>query len=208
MQLEISLPSIPNLFENFNEVPLVINQVKNKFGSLISNISVITNLDEYIIYGFIFVESKGNENAISGKSIGLMQINSDTANTAIIRENLNKGLTEAEQLILSNYLGDRLNPLLKSKFTWQLPANGVNKTDLLNPELNILIASMYINQLIFKTKEGNNIRMDKVIWLYNKGEYSKLPSGGIDKVYAASGNITGKYIRSLLGKNGVLDQLT
>lgn len=208
MQLNISLPSIPNIFENFNEVPLVINTIKNKFGSIISNISAISNLDEYIIYGFIFVESKGNENAVSGKSIGLMQINPNTANTAIIRENLNKGLTEAEKQILRNYLGDRLDALLKSKFTWQLPANGVNKTDLFNPELNILISSMYINQLIFKTKEGNNIRMDKVIWLYNKGEFSKLPSGGIDKVYAASGSITGKYIRSLLGKNGVLDQLT
>lgn len=208
MNLKITLPAIKKEFENFAEVPATIQQIKNKFGAIISNISKITNLDEYIIYGFAFVESRGNENAVSGKSIGIMQINPSTANTAIIRENLNKGLTEDEKTILRKYLGIRLDALLKKKFTWDLPANGVTKDDLFEPELNILIASMYINQLIFKTKEGNNIRFDKVIWKYNKGEFSIIPIGNIDKVYAGAGTTTGKYIRSLIGQKGVLDQLT
>lgn len=209
MNLKITLPGLTSvLFENANEVQAVIQMINLKYGELIKQISNITNLDEYLIKGFAFVESRGDEKAVSGKSIGIMQINPDTANTAIIRENLNKGLTDPEKAILRKYLGSRLDNLLKKKFTWDLPADGVNKNDLFNPELNILIASMYIKQLIFKTKEGNVIRLDKVIWKYNRGEFANIPSGNINKVYAASGSTTGKYIRSLLGKNGVLDQLT
>ena len=209
MNLQLSLPGLNTvIYEDASQVSPVIQMINLKYGEIIKNTSKITNLDEYIIKGFAFVESRGDEKAVSGKSIGIMQINADTANTAIIRENLNKGLTDPEKAILRKYLGSRLDNLLKKKFTWDLPADGVNKNDLFNPELNILIASMYINQLIFKTKEGNTIRLDKVIWKYNKGEFATIPRGDIKKVYAASGTTTGKYIRSLLGKNGVLDQLT
>ena len=208
MDLNINLPGISQIYENAADVPGIVNKIRANYGSIIKNISILSNLDEFIIYGFIFVESRGQATAENGKSVGLMQINPDTANTAIIRENLNKGLSVEEKEILSKYLGDRLQPLLKSKFTWQLPANGVNKADLFNPELNILIAAMYINQLIFKTKIGNIIRLDHVIWKYNKGEFSKVPAGDITNVYAAAGDITGKYIRMLLGSKGILDQLT
>ncbi len=208
MAFNIKVPGISNDYENSSEVPGVIATIKNKYGGIISNIAALLNFEEAIIYGFIYVESKGKENAVSGKSIGLMQINPQTANTAIIRENLNRGLTPDEINYLQTYLGSRLKPLLAAKFTWQLPINGVTKNDLLEPEFNILVASMYLKQLIFKTKEGNKIRLDRVIWLYNKGEFSKLPKGDIANVYANAGDITGKYIRTLLGENGVLTQLT
>lgn len=208
MNLELKIPAVAVSYENANTVISIANSIRAKYGSVIDSVAAITTVPNYIILGFIFVESKGDPNAISGKSVGLMQINPDTAIVALIRENINKQLTGEKLELCKQYLGTRLNVILSKKFTWQTAPGAITKADLLNPEFNILVASIYLNQLMLKTKEGNVLRLDKVIWLYNRGEFSKIPAGGPANVYANAGSVTGKYLRMLLGEKGVLDQLT
>ena len=57
MNFNIKVPAITDTYENSDQVAGVMESIKNSYGQLITNISAITNLDEPIIYSFIYVES-------------------------------------------------------------------------------------------------------------------------------------------------------
>lgn len=209
MDYQIKIPQLSDEYPNFAELKTVMPQIKSKYGNIIRIISEVCNLPEAFIYNFIFIESRGQANVKNGKSIGLMQINPDTANYVIVYENLSKSLIDAEKALLKKWLGTRFDLLMKQKFTWEPVSNGVTEADLYNPEFNIMIGALLISQLVKKTKENGKIRLDRVIWKYNRGEFSKLPSGDILEVYnKAKGSPTATYILATLGKNGAMDYLT
>lgn len=208
MDLKILVPQLSKEYNNYAEIHSVMPGIKQNYAAIVRIVSAVVNLPAELIYNFIFIESRGQANVKGGQSIGLMQINPQTANYVIQYENISKALSASETALLRKQLGGRLDTLLKLKYTWQTTNNGVTEADLYIPEFNILIGALLISQLIEKTKDGNTMRLDRVIWKYNRGEFSKLPSGDINAVYAAAGNTTGPYILATLGKNGALDYLT
>lgn len=209
MDNNIKIPQLNEEYAGKQELKSVMPTIKSKYGSIVSRVAAACNLPEALIYNFIYIESRGQANTKSGQSIGLMQINASTCNYVIIYENKSKAISPDEMAMLKKWLGDRLPGILAKKYTWQVPDRGVTEADLYNPEFNILMGAMLISQLLKKTAENGKIRLDRVIWKYNRGEFSKLPSGDILEVYnKAKGSPTATYIVATLGKNGAMDYLT
>jgi hypothetical protein len=188
-----------------------IKVIESKYGNIIRNISNLTGVNEEIIKAFIFIESRGEETAQSPYAIGLMQVGLATASDALILEKSSGRLSAEEEAILKKYMGnipqfDKLKPNQKSiGKTW------VTKDVLFKPELNILIGSIVLKQLIDEFTEDGVPRLDKVAVIYNAGRY-----GGIGKKTIAHKGTTeelvgilpkepSSYITKLVGTNGVLD---
>ena len=114
-----------------------------------------------------------------------------------------------------------MTPAEKSKlaeFGIKFDANGktreITNADQLKPELDILIGSIVLGQLIDNdwAKEGNKLRLDRVIAVYNAGAYgdtgkkARLGNYPTPKALADSVNsISRAYIAKIVGKDGALD---
>jgi len=175
-----------------------------KFASQASKIPVP------VILGFIMVESNGIPTA-GGKGSatqGLMQWN----------RNFAKAQLEYE------YEKGRLSPAEKSKFAEYgivFDKNGktrnITSADQVKPELNILIGSMILGQLMDEkwASVGGKLRLDKVIAVYNAGAFGetgkKARLGNHPSAAALSNDVnmvTKAYINKLLGKDGVIDVIS
>lgn len=215
---QIKVPMITKAFYKLSELPLVkkkVDKIVNQYGQLISNASMLTNIPKELIVSFIFIESGGDPNAKSSAgAIGLMQVKPESANDMIFLENKKKRLSEAEKSVLRKTLGTRLDCILKMKYLGhKLPCNNntgvvVTVKDLLNPEFNILVGCIYLGILIDQHTEGGQVRLDKIVYRYNKGYYSKLKDDTIDNIVAKANEETKNYILKLAGKNGLLDLIT
>ena len=222
----IEVPALQDAFYSSgtqaNSVKLGLQTIGNNYGQYIANIASFTNVKQEIIKSFIWVESAGNPNVISGASVGLMQVNPDTAHDTIRTEYLKGRLNDFEEAIIQNYLGS----VDFSNVT-------VTSDDLKKPELNILIGTMFLGQLMDEETYTSDtytgavndwinaavdpifgqqkyIRLDFVIMRYNQGAYifssRQRPQGAVADCCPVSGSCD--YIKKILGVNGTLQLLT
>ncbi len=213
--MDIKLPAIDKEFYPNSAVPQnqkVINSIKSQYGTIISNVSNITNVREDIIISFIFIESAGQSNVVSGAgACGLMQLTPDAATNAIFYEYSKKRLLPTEQALITKHIGtNRFTCITKMRyFSDKLPCNNntgrvITKEDLLNPEFNILMGAMLLGQLIDQETNNGVLRMDKVVIRYNKGYFSKPKGDTIAETISSVPTETKMYVYKLLGTNGIL----
>lgn len=192
----------------------VMDVIKPKYGKIISNISKLTHLPEEIIYAFIFIESAGNPMAKTPYAFGIMQLSTASASDTIVKEKGAGRLTNDEANILKKYLGDRFSLIerVKPKQT-TLSKTFITKDDLFKEELNILLGSLLIRQLMDEFLENGVPRMDKVVVIYNRGRFDKVSKEvakskkNIDDLMASIPKGTSDYTKKLVGVNGLLDSL-
>lgn len=208
----IDLPAVSESYYQDHEIALnktKLDQIKQQYGTFVKAISEMTNIPDTLIYSFIFIESGGDFGAINGKATGLMQVGWNSATDIVFMEHKKGRLGEAEKAVLSKYLGGKLGQILAMKSPGL--ALYIAQGDLLNPELNILVGSIYLGQLIDESMDNGSLRLDKVIARYNSGYYSysrgKDLIGDTLAVIARVNPITKAYITKMIGKNGVLEIL-
>jgi hypothetical protein len=97
-------------------------------------------------------------------------------------------------------------------------ANGktraITNADQLKPELNILIGTIILGQLVDTDwgTENGEIKLERIISVYNAGAYGDTGKKARSKTYKtplalanAVNTITSSYIKKILGTNGALD---
>ena len=211
---DIQLPFINKAYyqsKDLSNNSKVLAQIKIDYGTIITSISAITKVPEKLIYAMIFIESQGKANVVSGRAIGLMQVDYTSAGDIIFFENKQKRLGDAEKTILRKYLGSRLDCILSMKYMGhKLKCNNnlgyvFTKIDLLKPELNILVGAIYLGILLDEHVENNVVRLDKIVLRYNKGFFTKFPKGATkETVYNSANSVSQTYIKKLAGINSVL----
>jgi len=211
---DLLIPGIDISFYKDTERPLInkkLNLIKQTYGNYISNSSKISNVPENIIYSFIFIESAGNEKAVSPVgATGLMQIAPIAATDIIVMEHKYGRLNKDEISILSKYIDqERFNKIMS---IYTLGSQIITKDDLFYPELNILIGTIYLGLLIDQQVEEGKIRMDKVVIRYNMGYFAynkgKSLQGDTTALVSSLNKETSNYITKLVGTNGLLDIIT
>lgn len=218
MATEFKIPAISKSFYQEKSIPLIkerFDYIEKKYGEIIKNISALTNLNKDIIKSFIFIESRGEEKAQSPYAVGLMQVGLATASDSLIKEKASGRLSDGEEKILTKYLGDRMKYFknLKPKAK-TIGKTYITKNDLLKPELNVLIGSIIIKQLIDEFTDSGVPRLDKVAVIYNAGRYGKIGkmtiahTGTIEELHKKLPSEPSNYITKLLGINSTLDILT
>ena len=196
--------------------------IEKKWGSIVNPVSSMVGLPKEVILAFINIESNGKADASNGASIGLMQTNPLTSATAFFTDLNQKRLTNAELSYLKFGIKkaggnpdkvDLRNLKKDSKGNYILQPNLFTRKELFQPEVNILLGSMFVKQLIDTTHDADNTaRLDKVITIYNTGfktqQMAKKFKGSTDQLIAKVPSITQAYIKKFVGKNGIIDSLT
>lgn len=208
--LKVKIPAIDKSFYPDTDVPKIkakIANIKAQYGKFINNSAAISNVPADLIAAFIFIESGGQADAVSGAgAIGLMQIMVNSGTDILTIERQTRRMSDPEKATLKRLVGvDRFNQYMKVQMGTLL----TTKADLLNPEFNIFIGTIYLNNLIDRYTENGQVRLDKVITSYNQGFYAynkgKNLKGTIDDLVASLNKETSSYITKLLGVNGVMD---
>ena len=199
-------------------------QLRNSFGKYVDQAALLCNVPAFVIEAVILIENGQtlNPNFINGSgAVGLMQIKNDTATDVLIIENKKGRLTGTERNVLrrigvdvSRLMGNapKLNKQGKPQ-KWYSSAEGllVSNDQLKNPELNVLIGTIYLSQLIDEFTELTGlVRMDKVIVKYNQGLYAKLPVASFttDSLLKNLKSSEAKaYVLKMSGKYGMLEAL-
>lgn len=197
----------PSNWGSRTQIKSMLERIWKNYGSYIKFASLNSKIPPKVLVAFIAVESGGKADAGSAGHItqGLMQWNRSYAKTQLERELSQNRMTPAEKSKLA-------------EFGIKFDANGktreITNADQLKPELNILIGSIVLGQLIDNdwAKEGNKLRLDRVIAVYNAGAYgdtgkkARLGNYPTPKALADSVNsITRAYIAKIVGKDGALD---
>lgn len=188
----------------------MIKNIEANYGKFFKFASETSRIPKPVLMSFCAVESGGNPTAGPAGHItqGLMQWNREYAKKQL-EDELEKGrMSPAEKSKLAAY-GIRFDEKGKTR--------KITNADQLKPELNILIGSIILGQLI-DTEWGTDkgvIRLDRVISVYNAGAYGetgkKARLGGhrTPALLAAAVNPTTRaYIKKILGKNGALEIAT
>lgn len=184
--------------------------VYNKYKDFLKFASATSKIPVPILLGFIMVESNGDPNA-GGKghiTQGLMQWNRNYAKAQLERELEQGRLSPAERTKLGAY---------QITFDKNGKTRAITNADQVKPELNILIGSIILGQLMdedWATFAGN-LRLDRVIAVYNAGAYgdtgkkARLGTHANAAALAKDVNpVTRAYIGKILGTNGALDVIT
>lgn len=205
----IKTPSLPDSFYKATDKESIrqkIDEIKAEYGTIVQNVSKLTNVPEMLLYAFIFIESAGNRYAISGKAIGLMQLSPEGASDMLFLENKRGRLLAGEKIILRKYLGARFDAITRMKYM----GDGVHvlPDDLGKPEFNILAGAIYLGILLDEHIEGDYVRMDKVVARYNRGYFAKNLTGSYTSFYQTQNTTTRAYILKLVGTHGIIDILT
>lgn len=209
---KIKIPAIKQAFYPDTDVPKIkakIATIKANYGTFINNSATISNVPADLIAAFIFIESGGDQNAVSGAgAIGLMQIMVNSGTDILTIERQQRRLSDLEKTTLKRLVGaERYTQYMKAQMGTLL----TTKEDLLNPEFNIFIGTIYLNNLIDRHTENGQVRLDKVVVAYNKGFYAfnkgKNLTGTIEELVASLNSETSSYITKLLGVNGVMDAI-
>jgi hypothetical protein len=188
----------------------ILTNIETNYGKYFKFASETSRIPKEVLMSFCAVESGGNPKAGASGHVtqGLMQWNR----------------TFAKQLLEDELSQGRMSPAEKSKlaeFGIKFDAKGktrnITNADQLKPELNILIGSIILGQLIdtsWGTENGVN-RLDRVIAVYNAGAFGatgkKARLGGhkTPLLLASDVNpITSAYIKKIMGKNGALEVIT
>lgn len=218
MDLKTKIPFTDQTFYNATSSQANKNKVNNvikpKYGSIVSNISKLTNVPEAVLYSFIFIESGGDETAHTPYAEGLLQLSPATASDALIYEQGKGRISDPEAAILKKYLGDRYDLIAAVKPNQKtIGKTFITNDDLKIPELNILIGAILIGQLSAEFTENNAVRYDKIAVVYNTGRFSKVGKQAMAQVGTTDELIDlmpagqSDYIKKLVGKEGLLDSL-
>jgi hypothetical protein len=164
-------------------------------------------------------ESRGNHYYPSGKvivtgaekSTGMMQISANNFYEVYRKELKGGRVPTLTKLAVEKFLP-------KMNYSSQ-PATSQQKEliskALTNIDFNILASSLVIRYLLDKTIDSDGTaRIDKVILLYNAGEYHKATktsnyqTGDTTSLIKVVPEITQGYIRNIAGKNGIMYYIT
>lgn len=188
----------------------MLEKIWKNYGTFIKFASENSKIPSPMLTSFIAVESGGNATAggSGSKTQGLMQWNRDYAKAQLEDEFAKKRLTPDEK--------DKL-----AKFGIKFDASGktrvITQADQIKPELNILIGSILLGQLVDTTwgTQDGVIRLDRVISVYNAGPYGdtgkKARLGNYPSPLALANVInttSASYIKKIMGKDGALDIAT
>jgi len=218
MNLNVNIPAINESFYTPNSAKQNEDKIKNfirpKYGKYIDNVSSLTGVPSVLIEAFVFVESGGNERATSPFAVGLMQVSPATASDVLIKEKGAGRLTNEEAVLVKKYLGNRYSLIENVKPNQKsIGKTFITNSELLKPEFNLLVGSIFLKQLIDEFSSGGQVRLDKVISVYNGGRFSKsnkkiIPFKGTTKeLLTQVPKETSNYILKLLGTQGILDTL-
>lgn len=223
----------------------VCKQIESKYGGLINEVCSASNgnLETYLMVGLYYIESQGNPSAQNGNAIGIGQLEPASAsNIAYWLNTKAKIMTDNQKKMLVKLFGQKTADCMlglkwdnspspcsggyidsKTKqLTGPSSTNLVTKADLLNPEKNIFLSTMFMDYLIWMYSTGatlisppTGVRMDRVITHYNAGQGNakKLPktANAVDTLAYVQKNIstvTSDYILKYIGRIGLIDILT
>jgi hypothetical protein len=196
----------PTSWGSKESIKKMINTINSKYGTYIDFVSRESKLPKELISSFIAVESGGNEKAGASGHItqGLMQWNRTYAKAQLEKELKEGRLSKNEKDKLASY---------GIKFDANGKTRAITNADQLKPELNILIGSIILGQLVdtdWGTEDGE-IKLDRVIAVYNAGAYGDTGKKARSKAYKtpkdlanAVNTITSTYIKKILGTDGAL----
>jgi soluble lytic murein transglycosylase-like protein len=209
-EISLSIPTAglvsPSDWYSRSQISALLENIDNKYRDYIGFASRTSRIPREIIKAFILVESDGNPTAGPAGHVtqGLMQWNRNHA-----QEQLEKELSQG-----------RMSPAEKSKlaeFGIKFDAKGktraITNADQLKPELNILIGSIILGQLIDTNygTDASGLRLDRVIVVYNSGgstDSGKAARFGnyktASQLAAVVNKISSAYIKKILGKDGAL----
>ena len=196
----------PTSWGSKDSIKKMINTINSKYGTYIDFVSKESKLPKEMIASFIAVESGGNATAGGSGHItqGLMQWNRTYAKAQLEKELKEGRMTKNEK--------DKL-----ASFGIKFDANGktraITNADQLKPELNILIGSIILGQLVdtdWGTEDGE-IKLDRVIAVYNAGAFGDTGKKARSKAYKTPKDLasvvnptTSTYIKKILGTDGAL----
>jgi len=189
------------------QISATLQDIENKYGQFINFAGRTSRIPREILKSFILVESEGDPTAGGSGSVtqGLMQWNRNHA-TPQLEDELKQG---------------RLSPLEKSKlaeygitFDAKGKTRKITSADQVKPELNILIGSIVLGQLVDTNWGTDNgvLRLDRIIVVWNSGAYGtdgeKARKGNYktaSSLAAVVNETSSRYIKKILGKGGALD---
>ncbi len=216
--MNVAIPMISTPFyakEKTPQLKSALAEIAKRYYKSIRLAESLTKVPGAIILSIIFVESAGDEKVISSAgAVGLMQLKPQTAHDTLVQENNFKRLSSAEKNILKKHLGPRLDSLLSQQYLGQklksnnYSGNVITKTDLLNPEFNILVGSIYLGLLIDQHEEKGTLRLDKVLLRYNQGYFYKPKGNNIKETLISAKKRSEEaysYVLKVVGKNGLLE---
>ena len=184
----------------------MMENINKNYGTYIQFASTESKLPKEMIASFIAVESGGNATAGASGHItqGLMQWNRSYAKSQLETELKLGRMTANEKNKLATY---------GIKFDANGKTRAITNADQLKPELNILIGTMLLGQLVDTDwgTENNEIKLDRVIAVYNAGAYGDTGKKARSKTYKtpkdlanAVNSITSAYINKIVGFDGAL----
>ena len=197
----------PSSWGSPQSIQKMMERIYSNYGTYLDFVSKEANLPKKMIASFIAVESGGNAKAGATGSLtqGLMQWNRNYAKATLEKELKEGRLTDGERQKLASY---------GIRFDAKGGTRAITNADQLKPELNILIGTITLGQLIdtdWGTEDGE-IKLDRVITVYNAGAYGNAGKKARSKSYktpkslaSAVNPVTSSYIRKILGVNGALD---
>ncbi len=212
--LKLLVPSsgltAPSSWGNRQQIKSMLERIWKDYGTSIKSAAETSKIPAAMLTSFIAVESGGKPSAGSAGHVtqGLMQWNRNYAKSQLETEFAKGRLSDTEKSILAKY---------GIKFDSNGKTRNITNSDQLKPELNILIGSIVLGQLVdteWGTQDGN-IRLDRVIAVYNAGAYgdtgkkARFGNHATPKALASVVNsTTAAYIAKILGANGALDIAT
>lgn len=199
------------------------------YDATVLNVANSLNLPRCLIYAVMLVESgsvAAKANFVKSKyeslllnntsgALGPMQVKPITATETVQIAQLKGLVSEYHRLVLKRTIGTTRTEELftlkagatKTFLNNKIIAYSGPKTELNNPDLNIMIAGLKLANLIDNYGERN---IHQVFYAYNQGDRTVLVRG-LQKYTATADfvrNISGEgklYIERLLGSNGALD---
>jgi soluble lytic murein transglycosylase-like protein len=197
----------PSSWGSKDAIKKMMEKIYKDYGTYVDFVAKESNLPKQMIASFIAVESGGNPKAGASGHVtqGLMQWNRNFAKDMLEREKSQGRLTKGEQDKLASF-GITFDSKGKTR--------AITNADQLKPELNILIGTMLLGQLVdtdWGTEDGE-IKLDRIIAVYNAGAYGDTGKKARSKNYKtpkdlanAVNPVTRAYINKILGVNGALD---
>jgi soluble lytic murein transglycosylase-like protein len=197
----------PKSWGSSDSIKRMMEKIYKDFGSAIDFASKESNLPPKMVASFIAVESGGNPKAGSSGHVtqGLMQWNRNYAKAQLERELKQGRMTKGERDKLASY---------GIKFDANGKTRAITNADQLKPELNILIGTILLGQLVDTDwgTENGEIKLDRIISVYNAGAYGDTGKKARSKQYKTPEElakvvnpISRAYIQKILGVNGALD---
>lgn len=192
------------------QVKTMLEKIWSDYSTFITFASTSSKIPAPILTAFIAVESGGNAFAGTSGHVtqGLMQWNRTYAQSQLENEFSRGRLSQAEKEKLASF---------GIKFDANGKTRAITNADQTKPELNILIGSIVLGQLVDTDwgKSNGVIHLDRVITAYNAGLYGsdgkkarQITDPKLDtpqKMVKGVNSTTASYINKILGKNGALD---